>query len=276
MQKLKQPRGFIGRLSGLLLKTGLPLIGNVLNPLARSVLIPLGLTAAASATDAAVHKKFGSGNTTLIISNEEMNDIMKIVKALEESGLLVKGVSKTIKNEAKEKKETFSSMLLGTLGVSLFAYLLAGKGTIRAGKGTIRAREGTVRAGTNFEIQKYYQNEPKFNGVYSRNNLPKIKDGVYGINLDEFKRRGTHWIAFYVNANNIIYFDSFGVEHIPKEITKFIGNKNVKENIYRILAYDSMMCKYFYIGFIDFMLKGRSYLSIQICFLLMNIRRMTK
>ena len=71
---------------------------------------------------------------------------------------------------------------------------------------------------TNFEIQKYYQNEPKFNGVYSRNNLPKIKDGAYVINLDEYKSIGTHWIAFYVNAENVTYFDSFGVDHIPKEI----------------------------------------------------------
>ena len=70
----------------------------------------------------------------------------------------------------------------------------------------------------NFEIQSYYQNEPKFNGVYSRNNLPKIKDEAYIITLDEFKSIGTHWIALYVNGNNIIYFDSFGVEHIPKKI----------------------------------------------------------
>ena len=70
---------------------------------------------------------------------------------------------------------------------------------------------------TNFEIQKYYQNERKFNGVYSRNNLPKIKDGAYVINLDEFKSIGTYWITLFVNGNNIIYFDSFGVEHIPKK-----------------------------------------------------------
>ena len=73
---------------------------------------------------------------------------------------------------------------------------------------------------TNFEIQKYYQNEPKFNGVYSRNNLPKIKDGPYVINLDEYESIRTHWIALYVNGNNIIYFDSFGIEHIPEENKK--------------------------------------------------------
>ena len=84
---------------------------------------------------------------------------------------------------------------------------------------------------TNFQIQKYYQNEPKFNGVYSRNNLPKIKDGTYVINLDEYKSTGTHWIALYVNANNIVYFDNFGVEHIPKEIKKFIRNQNIITSI---------------------------------------------
>ena len=89
---------------------------------------------------------------------------------------------------------------------------------------------------TNFEIQKYYQIEPKFNGVYSRNNLPEIKDGSYVVNLDEFKSIGTHWIALYVNGNNIIYFDSFWVGHIPKEIKKFIGDKNKTTNIYRLQA----------------------------------------
>ena len=90
---------------GPLLKTGLTLIGHVLKPLAKIILIPLGLTAVSSTTDAAIHKKmFGSGVTTLIISNEEMNDIMKIVKSLEESGLLIKGVGERMKNEAKEQK----------------------------------------------------------------------------------------------------------------------------------------------------------------------------
>ena len=110
----------------------------------------------------------------------------------------------------------------------------------------------------NFEIQKYYQNEPKFNGVYSGNNLPKIKDGAYVINLDEFKSIETHWIALYVNKNNVTYFDNFGVEHIPKEYKKFIRNKNIITNIYRIQAYDLIICGYFRIGFIDFMLKGKS------------------
>ena len=112
---------------------------------------------------------------------------------------------------------------------------------------------------TNFEIQKYYENESRFNGVYSRANLPnKIKDGVYVINLDEHVDTGTHWIALFWNKNEIVYFDSFGVEHIPEEITEFIGNKNIKANIYRVQSNNSIMCSYFCIGFIDFMLAEKT------------------
>ena len=115
MHKIRQSGGILGRLLEQFLKTELRLMKDVLKPLAKNVLIPLGLTTAASATDAAIHKKmFGSGFTTLIISNEEMNDIMKIVKSLEESRLLIKGVIETIRNEAKGQKGRFLSMLLGT------------------------------------------------------------------------------------------------------------------------------------------------------------------
>ena len=112
---------------------------------------------------------------------------------------------------------------------------------------------------TNFEIMKYYDNESRFNRVYSRDNLPnKIKDGAYVINLDDYSDIGSHWIALYVKNNDITYFDSFGVEHIPKEIKAFIKNRNIKTNIFRIQGYDSIMCGYFCIGFITFMLKGKS------------------
>ena len=105
----------------------------------------------------------------------------------------------------------------------------------------------------------YYQNKPRFNGVYSRDNLSdKIKDGAYVINLDEHSDIGTHWIALYVNTKTVTYFGSFGVGHIPKEIKKIINNKNIIANIFRIQAYDSIMCRYFCIGFIDFMFKGNS------------------
>ena len=114
---------------------------------------------------------------------------------------------------------------------------------------------------TNFEIQKCYENEPKFNDVYLRNNLSKIKYGAYIINPDENESVGTHWNALYINDNNVTYFDSFGVEHIPKEIRKHIGNKNIITNIYRIQANDSRMWRYFCTRFIDFTLKGKSLLE---------------
>ena len=112
---------------------------------------------------------------------------------------------------------------------------------------------------TNFEIQKYYQNEPKFNGAYSRDNLPdKIKDETYLINLHKYSDIRTRWIALYALNNNVTYFDSFGAEHIPKEIKIFIDKSIVVTNIFRIQAYDSIMCGYFCIGFIDFMLAGKT------------------
>ena len=123
---------------------------------------------------------------------------------------------------------------------------------------------------TNFEIEEYYQNEPRFNGVFSRDNLPNnnIKKGAYVINLDEYHDIGTHWVALcvqgtsvydtYVNNKIVTYFDSFRVEHIPKEIMNFISCKKIIRNIYRIQAYDSIMCGSFCIGFINFMFNDKS------------------
>ena len=131
--KMSQSGGFLGnllsKLAGSLMKVAMPL--------AKNVLAPLGLTAAMSAIDGSIKKKIlGSGTTTLIISNDEMNDIIKIVKSLETSGVLLKGVSETIQHEAKEQRGGFLSMLLGTLGASLLGNLLTGgKGVTRAGEG---------------------------------------------------------------------------------------------------------------------------------------------
>ena len=149
LSKMIQSGGFLGKRLGPLLRTGLHLMKSVIKPLAKSVLVPLGLTAAASAADAGIHKKIlGSGsdhnNTVLIISNDEMDDIIKIIKSLEDSGVLLKGVSETTQNEAKEQRGGFLSILLGTLGASLLGDILS-KGL--SGKEIIRAREGAIRAG---------------------------------------------------------------------------------------------------------------------------------
>ena len=242
-------------------------------PLAKNVLAPLSLTAVMSAIDGSIQKKIHGSGIKLIIEEEDMKDIIKIIEELENSDILLKRVSKTIENEIKEQSGGFLSMLLGTLGASLLGNLLTGKGIIRAGEGKgegiVRAGEGNVVSKTkgegskknlnsllsfhpltNIEISEYYSNEPRFNGVYSRDNLPKItKKGAYVINLDEYENTGTHWIAFFIKTNEVIYFDSFGIEHIPKEINKFISslerNKKIQANIFRIQAYDSIMCGYF-------------------------------
>ena len=101
----------------------------------------------------------------------------------------------------------------------------------------------------------------------------KIKDGAYIINLDEYSDIGTHWVALHVINNDVTYFDSFGVEHVLKEIKTFINNKNIKTNIFRIQAYDSVMCGYFCIGFIDFMFKGKTLIEYASLFSRNNFKK---
>ena len=194
------------------------------------MLAPLEITAAASKMDAGIQKIMHvSGTTTLIISNEEMNGIWKIVQALEDSNILFKGVTKTNKNETKEQKGGVLGMLLGNLEASLLGNMLIRKGMLRAAYGNKKEKEcqelvldlnGILMPPhplINFEIQKYYQNKPRLNGVYFRYNLPKrIKDGAYA-NLGEYADVGSHWIGLYCKDIEVIYFDSFEVEHVPKD-----------------------------------------------------------
>ena len=174
-----QSGGFLSRLLGPSLKTRLPLIKNVIKPLGKSVLIPLGLTAAASAADAGIHKKIlRSGKhkqnkytRTLIISNDEMKDIIEIVKPLEDFGLLLEGVIETIQNEAKEQKGEFLSMLLGTLGATLLGNILVGKGAIatshgwgmnRVGERAIAMRQGRGIVGAGYGNKKTTTNNKTY------------------------------------------------------------------------------------------------------------------
>ena len=113
-----------------------------------------------------------------------------------------------------------------------------------------------------FEIQKYYQNGSRSNGVYSRDNLPdKIKDGTYAVNLDGYQDIGTYCTALYALNNNVTCFDSFEIEHIPKKIKIFINKSIFVTNIFKIQAYDSIMCGYFCIAFIDFILAGKNFVT---------------
>ena len=145
-------------------------------PLANTLLAPLGITAAASAIDTGSQKKIhGSWTTTLIISNEEMNDLMTLVQPFEHSNILLKGLTKTIKNETKDQKGEFLSILLDTLGESLLKRNKKGKEIVRVGYGNkiVNIFSMPPHPLTNVEIQNCYQNEPRFNGIFSRDNLPK-------------------------------------------------------------------------------------------------------
>ena len=151
-----------GSLGSLLCKTAGPSM-KVAVSLAKDILAPLGITAAASAIDAGIQKKMhGSGTTTLIISNEEMNFLMKIVQALEDSNILLKGITKTIANETKQQKGEFLGMLLCALGASLLGNMLTGKGILRAGYGNKKER-GMLRAGYGSLIKKNFDSTSSFN-----------------------------------------------------------------------------------------------------------------
>ena len=179
----------------------------MLKPLIKIVLVPLRLTAAAPTVGSEIHKKVSS-NEINRIHIKVIRDIMGIVKSLKDTGLLIKDENKLIKTETLEQRERLFGIMLGTLGANLLRNILAGKGMIRADDGEVR---GLLKTGflmllfpmTNIEMQKYYQSKPKFKGVYLPNNLPNTEDGVFGVNLDEYKLIGTYWIALHTNDNSV-------------------------------------------------------------------------
>ena len=128
---------------------------------------------------------------------------------------------------------------------------------------------------TNFELERVYQNESRFNGVFSRNNLPgKTKGGVYVINLNKYADIGAQQIALFCNKNEVVYFDSFGVAHVLKETKEFVGNRNMIANIFRVQANNSVMCGYFCIVFTDFMLAGKTLTDFTNFYLPVTSRKM--
>ena len=168
--------------------------------------------------------------------------------------------------ELKTKQNNKKDHLLGTLpgiGNITCYYIKKSIGRKRSNKSKWRSSKSRTKLLmpphplTNLQIQKCYQSNSEFNDVYSRNNLSKIKDETY-INLDEYESIGTHGIALYVNVENVTYFDSFEVEHTPKQIRKLIAKESKRRNNYRKQAFNSIMCQYVSIGFINFMLKGES------------------
>ena len=155
IKKLIQSEGFLGK---LLSKLAGPLM-KVAMPLAKNVLAPLGITATMSVIDGSIQKKIHGSGVKLVIEQEDMNDIIKIIKALENSGILLKGVTKTIENETKEQRGGFLSMSLGTLGATLLGNLLTGKGMMRADEGKVRAGEGAKKKQPKFPVTFSYFNK---------------------------------------------------------------------------------------------------------------------
>ena len=238
INKLVKERGALGSI----LARFLPKLIKPAISLGKNILAPLELSSAMSATDATIQEKVhGYGTKTVKFSNKDLNDMTKFFIALEDSDVLMKRITETLKNDIKKGRALpLIPMLLGTLGASL----LTGRGLFRTGRGMYRSGNhgqgikkkllASFNPLTNFEIQEYFKDEKRFNGVSSRNNLPKLKNDAYVINLDHSKNTGTHWVAAFVKEDEVIYFDSFGVEYIPKEIMERIKNKNIKISIFRI------------------------------------------
>ena len=249
---------------GRLLMSFLPKFIKPAISIGKNILATLESSAAMSATDAAIQKQmYGSGMTALIISNDDLEDLIKIITALEEHDILLKGTTKTIQNETKKQEGGFLSMLLGTLGASLLGNLLTVKGMHRNGNGIYRTGQrlnkiNSISSSTSFEIMDYFKDVEGFKRVFSRNSLPKLKNGAYVINLDHSENTGTHWVVIFMKKDEVIYFDSFRIEYIPKEIMKKIGNKDIKTNIFRIQDNNSIMCGYFCILFIEYMLNNKT------------------
>ena len=278
--KIFQYGGFLG---SLLSKLAGPLM-KVVGRLATNIFVQLGIKTAALVIDARIQKKIhGFRTTTSVLWNEERNDLIKIIQVLVDSNISEEGVTKKNRrlkikrNDKKKKKKAFLEMLLRTLGASLLGNMLAG----RVSKASYGNKEGKLIVNhpnplKYFERKKYYQNEPRFNRVNFGDNLPeKIKDGGSVINLDKYTDVGTRWIVLFCRNIEVIYFDSLGVKHAPKEIKKFIGPKNIKTNIFRIQSNNSIMYGHFYIGLIDSMVAGKTLIYCNSLFSFYDFEKMT-
>ena len=191
---------------------------------------------------------------TLVISSEHMDNITRIIKSRENSAALIDGISKTVKHEIKRQKGGFLGMLLGTLGASMLGNMLAGKGIKRSGKWVIWIKFLVLFYPlSNIEITKSFNYKPRFNSVYSKNNLPRIKDRVYVINLHDNQSKGTHWVSLFIDRNTAVYFDSVGTEYIPQDVLNKIKDQSITHNIFRIQSNDSVGCRFYCIAFIEYL-----------------------
>ena len=168
-----------------------------------------------------------------LFSNEDINYIIKTIKSLENSGVLTVGITKTVKHEKQ------AGGFLGALSVLLAASIVQPVISLVL-----------LHPLSNIDITNYFNYKPRFHGVFSRNNLHRIKDGAYVMNLDDKKRKGTHQVSLFNVRNTAVYFDSFGIEDIPSEALKKIKDKSITCNAFRMQDNESILCGFYCIAFI--------------------------
>ena len=198
-----------------------------------------------------------------------MNDIIKIIKSSEDSGVLIDGVTETVKDEVKNQEGGFLGALLAPLATSLVQPVISsvvkgisGRGVRRAGRGYNGYNFLVLHHPiNNIEITNYFNDESRFDNVFSRNNLPRIEDGAYVIILDVKNSKGTHWVSLFIDKNTAGYFEAFGIEYIPQEVLNKIRDKSITHNIFRIQDNESIMCGFYCIAFIEYMLAGKTLLD---------------
>ena len=176
------------------------------------------------------------------IWNEYMNDIIKIIKSLEDLAVLIIGVTETVKNEIKKQDGRIFGALLAPLATSVLEPVMfsvvksiSGRGVRRAGRGYMdKSFLVSLHSLNRIDITNYLNYKPRFNEIFSRNNLPRLKDGAYVINIDGKQSKGTHWASLFIEKDTVVCCDSFGIEYIPQGVLNKTGDKSIAHNIFRI------------------------------------------
>ena len=184
-------------------------------------------------------------------------------KSLQDSGVLIDGVTETVKHETKKTEGGFLEALLAPLAASLVQPVISSVVKSISGRGVKRAERGYMDKRflvplyhlNNIEITNYFNYEPRFNGIFSKTNLPRI---AYVINLDDNKSKGTHWVSLFVVRNTAVYFDSFEIKYIPLDVLNKIRDNSITHNIFRIQVIESIMCGFYCIAFTEYMLTGKT------------------
>ena len=181
----------------------------------------------------------------LFISNEDINDIIKTIKPLKDSTVLIGGVTETVKDVIKKQEGGFLGALLAPLAASLVQPVIYSVVKVISRKRIYEWKFLVpLHPLNNIKIINYFKYEPRFNGEFSRNNLPKIKNGAYVINLNDENIKGTHWVLLLIDKNTAVYFDFFGIGYIQQEVLNKFKDKSITHNIVKIQHFESIICRF--------------------------------